>query len=63
MKLWGGEEWAVAVVSLMMKSKKTGRIFTQTVNVAAEFDDGLLKALRIHYFDAAEVAAEAGEAA
>ncbi|MEP2989185.1 MAG: nuclear transport factor 2 family protein [Parasphingorhabdus sp.] len=62
-EITGGEEWAVVVLSLTMKSKKTGRTFTQTVNEAARFDDGLLKELRIHYFDAAEVTAEAGEAA
>ena len=62
-EITGGEEWAVVVLSLTMKSKKTGRTFTQTVNEAAQFENGLLKALRIHYFDAAEVTAEAGEAA
>ena len=61
-EITGGEEWAVVVLSLTMKSKKTGRTFTQTVNEAARFDDGLLKELRIHYFDAAEVTAEAGDA-
>ncbi len=57
----GGETWAVVVLSLTMTSKKTGRTFTQTVNEAGRFEGGLLKDLRIHYFDAAEVAAEAGE--
>jgi hypothetical protein len=55
----GGDDWAVVVLSLTMTSKRTGRTFTQTVNEAGRFDDGLLKELRIHYFDAAEVAAEA----
>lgn len=57
----GGETWAVVVLSLTMTSKKSGRTFTQTVNEAGQFEDGLLKDLRIHYFDASEVAAEAGE--
>lgn len=55
----GGTEWAVVVLSLTMTSKRTGRTFTQTVNEAGRFEDGLLRELRIHYFDAAEVAAEA----
>jgi hypothetical protein len=55
----GGDEWAVVVLSLTMTSKRTGRTFTQTVNEAGRFENGLLKELRIHYFDAAEVAAEA----
>lgn len=55
----GGEHWAVVVLSLTMTSKRTGRTFTQTVNEAGRFEEGLLRELRIHYFDAAEVAAEA----
>ena len=57
----GGEQWAVVVLTLTMTSKRTGRTFSQTVNEAGLFEGGLLKELRIHYFDAAEVAAEAGE--
>ncbi len=59
----GGKEWAVVVLTLTMKSKKTGRTFTQTVNEAGRFEGGLLKELRIHYFDAAKVTAEAGATA
>lgn len=55
----GGREWAVVVLSFTMKSRKTGRTFTQTVNEAGRFVDGKLAELRIHYFDAAEIAAEA----
>lgn len=55
----GGEEWGVVVLTLTMTSKRTGRIFSQTVNEAGRFKDGILQELRIHYFDAAEVAAEA----
>ncbi|WP_095012633.1 nuclear transport factor 2 family protein [Tsuneonella mangrovi] len=55
----GGDEWAVVVLTLTMTSKRTGKTFSQTVNEAGRFENGLLKELRIHYFDAAEVAAEA----
>jgi hypothetical protein len=55
----GGMEWAVVVLTLTMTSKRTGRTFSQTVNEAGRFEGGQLKELRIHYFDAAEVAAEA----
>ncbi len=56
----GGEEWAVVILSFTLTSRKTGRTFTQTVNESGRFVDGKLKELRIHYFDAAEIAAEAG---
>lgn len=59
----GGEQWAVVVLTLTMTSKHTGRTFSQTVNEAGSFANGLLQELRIHYFDAAEVAREAGEQA
>ena len=55
----GGDNWAVTVLTLTMTSKRTGETFSQTVNEAGTFEDGLLKELRIHYFDAAEVAAKA----
>ena len=55
----GGDSWAVTVLTLTMTSKRTGETFSQTVNEAGSFEDGLLKELRIHYFDAAEVAAKA----
>ena len=58
-EITGGREWAVVVLSLTMTSKRTGRTFTQTVNEAGRFVDGKLRELRIHYFDAAEVAGEA----
>jgi len=53
----GGESHAVTVLTLTMTSKRTGETFSQTVNEAGVFEDGLLRELRIHYFDAAEVAA------
>ena len=55
----GGDSWAVTVLTLTMTSKRTGETFSQTVNEAGTFEGGLLKELRIHYFDAAEVAAKA----
>ncbi|WP_448581386.1 nuclear transport factor 2 family protein [Thermaurantiacus sp.] len=54
----GGKDWGVVVLSLTMTSKRTGRSLTQTICEAGRFEDGLLKELRIHYFDTAEVAAE-----
>lgn len=54
----GGDTHAVTVLTLTMTSKRTGETFAQTVNECGSFEDGLLKELRIHYFDAAEVAAK-----
>ncbi|WP_108789390.1 nuclear transport factor 2 family protein [Erythrobacter sp. Alg231-14] len=53
----GGDTHAVTVLTLTMKSKRTGETFSQTVNECGAFEGGLLKELRIHYFDAAQVAA------
>ncbi|GAA4042483.1 nuclear transport factor 2 family protein [Parerythrobacter jejuensis] len=55
----GGDEWAVVVLTLTMTSKKGGAPFQQTVCEAGRFKDGLLHELRIHYFDAAEIAGKA----
>jgi len=55
----GGETHAVTVLTLTMTSKRTGETFAQTVNECGAFKDGLMTELRIHYFDAAEVAAKA----
>ncbi len=55
----GGDTHAVTVLNLTMTSKRTGETFAQTVNECGSFEDGLLRELRIHYFDAAEVAAKA----
>ncbi len=55
----GGKEWGVVVLNLTMTSKKTGNTFSQTLCEAGRFEDGLLIEHRIHYFDAAEIAAEA----
>lgn len=55
----GGDQWAVVVLTLTMTPKNGGETFKQTVCEAGSFEDGLLKELRIHYFDAAEVAEKA----
>ena len=57
----GGEEYAAVILSLTMTSRKTGRTFTQTLSEVGRFEDGLLREHRIHYFDTAEIAAEAGD--
>ena len=55
----GGDTYGVVVLTLTMTSKRTGETFAQSVNEMGRFEDGLLKELRIHYFDPAEVAAKA----
>ena len=55
----GGDTYAVTVLTLTMHPKDGSAPFSQTVNEMGVFEDGLLKELRIHYFDAAEVAARA----
>ena len=55
----GGDHWAVVVLTLTMTPKDGGETFKQTVCEAGSFEDGLLKELRIHYFDAAEVTEKA----
>ncbi|BDW80853.1 hypothetical protein MACH24_02910 [Erythrobacter sp. Dej080120_24] len=55
----GGDTHAVTVLTLTMHPKDGSAPFSQTVNEMGVFEDGLLKELRIHYFDAAEVAARA----
>ena len=56
----GGDTHAVTVLTLTMTPKDGGETFSQTVCEMGEFEGGLMKSLRIHYFDAAEVAAKAG---
>ena len=58
-EITGGEAWAVVVLTLTMHPKDGSAPFAQTVNEAGRFEDGLLRELRIHYLDAAEVAARA----
>lgn len=54
----GGKDWAVVVLEFTMTSKRTGNTFMQTVCEAGKFEGDLLKELRIHYFDTAQIAAE-----
>lgn len=56
----GGEDCAAHYLLFTMTSKKTGNSFSQTVCEVGKFEGDLLKELRIHYFDIAEVAREAG---
>ncbi len=59
----GGDSHAVTVLTLTMTPKGGGGLggkpFSQTVCEMGEFENGLMKSLRIHYFDAAEVAEKA----
>lgn len=55
----GGESHAVVVLTLTMHPKDGSAPFSQTVCEAGRFEGGLLKELRIHYFDPGEVAARA----
>ncbi|MEM1052030.1 MAG: nuclear transport factor 2 family protein [Pseudomonadota bacterium] len=59
LEIAGGDEWVLSAIRLTMTSKRTGRRFSQTVCEAGTFEGDKLKELRIHYFDAAEIAAEA----
>jgi len=59
LEIAGGEEWVFSVIRMTITSKKTGRRFSQNVCEAGTFEGDRLKVLHIHYFDAAEIAAEA----
>lgn len=56
----GDDTHAAVLLTFTMTSKHTGRTFTQSVAESAKSKDGLVTEMRIHYFDAAEVAREAG---
>ena len=55
----GGDTHAVTVLTLTMTPKGGGETFSQTVCEMGEFENGLMKSLKIHYFDADEVARKA----
>ena len=55
----GGDTHAVTVLTLTMTPKGGGEAFSQTVCEMGEFENGLMKSLKIHYFDADEVAQKA----
>ena len=50
----------VALLHFTMTSKVTGRTFTQPVAEVSVIEAGLIREMRIHYFDTSEVAREAG---
>lgn len=56
----GDDDRAAVFLTFTMTSKHTSRTFTQTVVESARSKDGLVTEMRIHYFDTAEVAREAG---
>lgn len=56
----GDDVDAAVILTFTMTSKHTGNTFTQTVVESAKSKDGLVTEMRIHYFDTAEVAREAG---
>ena len=58
--IMGDERQFVAVLRFSMTSKLTGNRFTQTVAEVTRCADGKMLETRVHYFDAAEVAREAG---
>lgn len=59
-ELVGGERFTVALLRFTMTSKATGERFTQSVSEVTRFEHGKMAEMRIHYFDAAEVARQAG---
>lgn len=56
----GDDVHVVALLRFTMTSKATGRTFTQPVAEVSVIEDGVIREMRIHYFDTAEVAREAG---
>lgn len=60
--LVGDERFAVALLRFSMTSRATGERFTQTVSEVTRFEGGKMAEMRIHYFDSAEVARQAGAA-
>lgn len=56
----GDDLYVVALLDFTMTSKLTGRTFTQPVAEVSKVEGGLVTEMRVHYFDAAEIAREAG---
>lgn len=56
----GDETWAVAILDFSMTSKVTGERFAMPVAEASRAEGGKIAEMRIHYFDTAEVARQAG---
>lgn len=56
----GDDTHVVALLRFTMTSRATGRTFTQNVAEVSVLQGGVVTEMRIHYFDSAEVAREAG---
>jgi ketosteroid isomerase-like protein len=56
----GDDTHVVALMNFTMTSKLTGNGFTQKMAEVSTLVDGLVTEMRIHYYDTAQVAAEAG---
>ncbi len=58
----GDDTHVVALLRFTMTSRATGETFTQPVAEVSTLAGGLVTEMRIHYFDSAEVARQAGAA-
>lgn len=56
----GDDMHVVALMNFTMTSTVTGNTFTQKIAEVSTVADGLVTEMRIHYFDTAQIAAEAG---
>jgi len=59
-KIVGDDTHVVALMNFTMTSKITGDTFTQKMAEVSTVEDGLVTEMRIHYYDTAEVARQAG---
>jgi ketosteroid isomerase-like protein len=56
----GDDAHVVALMNFTMTSKITGNTFTHQIAEVSTISEGLVTEMRIHYYDTAQVAAEAG---
>lgn len=56
----GDDTHVVALMNFTMTSKITGNSFTQKMAEVSTVENGLVTEMRIHYYDTAQVAAQAG---
>jgi len=56
----GDDTHVVALMNFTMTSKITGDTFTQKMAEVSTVENGLVTEMRIHYYDTAEVARQAG---
>ena len=56
----GDDTHVVALMHFTMTSKQSGHTFTQQMAEVSTVKDGLVTDMRIHYYDTAQVAHEAG---